>query len=110
MTTLNVFDGLVPPVDRRGRASGLWRAITWDDDGSCFYGLHGASGSMFRFTPRAASVEPVAASGLPHTTGLATPRSARNSDWSCTVARSSILRTARRSATTMARCPSAACS
>ncbi len=111
MTNANVFDGMVPPVDRRGRASGLWRAIVWDDDGACFYGLHGATGSMFRFSPGAdAAWNPSHASGLPHSTGLATHRSARNSDSSCTVVRSSNSRTARRSATATARCPSAACS
>ena len=43
--------------------------------------------SLFRFDTRSPRVEPSSGSGLPHSTGLGTPRSAHNSVSSCTDAR-----------------------
>lgn len=59
LTGINVQQGIVPPVSTRGRSSSAWRAVVWDDEGHCFYGLHAGTQSLFRYAPRAGRLEPV---------------------------------------------------
>jgi hypothetical protein len=59
LTGINVQQGIVPPVSARGRRSSAWRAVVWDGEGRCFYGLHAGTQSLFRYAPRAGRMEPV---------------------------------------------------
>ena len=60
---VNVRHGVVPPIDATGSADSFWRALVWDDDDRCFYGIHAGTQSLFRFRPDAGHIEPLARIG-----------------------------------------------
>ena len=63
MPGVNVLEGALPPIDRRGRSRNSWREIKWDDVDRCFYGIHASTQSLFRFQPHGTRIEPLARLG-----------------------------------------------
>src|SRR5262245_27534258 len=56
---VNVLQGAVRPIDKKGQANSCWREIFWDDEDQCFYGTHAGTQSLFQFDPYQKTVHPV---------------------------------------------------
>lgn len=60
---VNVLQGAISPISRRGRSHNAWREVIWDDADRCFYGIHAGTQSLFRFQPHRKKIEPLARLG-----------------------------------------------
>jgi hypothetical protein len=60
---VNVLQGTVEPIDKKGKANSCWREIFWNDQDHCFYGTHAGTQSLFQFDPYQKIVRPVARIG-----------------------------------------------
>jgi hypothetical protein len=70
---VNVREGALGPVDRRGGRENFWRVVLWEPHERVFYGVHAGTQSLFRFDPDRRRIEPLARIGHPafHASGHA---------------------------------------